>query len=318
MSNARPNISRMDDREIYTIRYASTKTGLKPHILRSWESRYDAVCPRRNETNRRLYSESDIRRLQLLGLAVQSGHSISQVAALKDDELAALTRQQDTFDIASTVVDSGDPSEDDTRQVVSDALKHIRKLDQMSLEKVLEKGAVNLPRSKFLSSVIQPLFEQIGELWASGNLKIINERMATIVTRSMLSDMLKSVSIADTAPQLVVAAPVGQWHETGALVVALCAAESGWRPLYFGPNLPAEEIAAAGKKTKSKAIALSISHHIDIMLVIREIRRLRNYCASRVKIYVGGHGILVLKPHIKPIGVRCIESVDELKAELER
>ena len=318
MSNARPIVSRMDDREIYTIRYVSTKTGLKPHILRSWESRYDAVCPRRNETNRRLYSESDIRRLQLLRLAVHSGHSISQVAALKDDELAGLNRQEGALDAVSTAGDSSGPSEDDTRQIVSDALGNIRKLDQSSLEKVLERAAVNLPRSKFLNSVVQPLFKQIGELWASGNLKIINERMATLVARSLLLDILRSVHVTETAPQLVVAAPVGQWHETGALAVALCASESGWRPLYFWPNLPAEEIAAAVKKTKSKAIALSISHRIDITLVKREVRRLRNYCASRVKIYVGGHGILVLNPHIKPIGVRCIESVDELKEELER
>lgn len=164
MSNAKPNILGMSDRKIYTIRYVATKTGLKPHVLRSWESRYEAVCPRRNESNRRFYIACDIRRLQLLRLAVQSGHSISQVAALKDDELAVLTRQQDTFDFVSTVVDLGDPSEDDTRQIVSDALKHNRKIDQMSFEKVLEKGAVNLPRSKFLSSVTQPLFEQIGEL----------------------------------------------------------------------------------------------------------------------------------------------------------
>ena len=318
MSNARSNILAMSDRKIYKIRYVATKTGLKPHVLHSWERRYDAVCPRRNESNSRLYSACDIRRLQLLRLAVQSGHSSSQVAALKNDELAVLTRQQDTFDIASTVVDSGDPSEDDTRQIVSDALGNIRKLDQASLEKVLERAAVNLPRSKFLNSVVQPLFKQIGELWASGNLKIINERMATLVTRSLLLDMLRSVHVTETAPQLVVAAPVGQWHETGALAVALCAAESGWRPLYFGPNLPAEEIAAAVKKTKSKAIALSISLRINIMIVIREIRKLINYCADRVKIYVGGHGVLVLKPHIKPTGVRCIESVVELKAELER
>jgi len=82
MSNAGITIVAMEDREIYTIRYVSIRTGLKPHVLRAWEKRYDAVCPRRNETNRRLYSNSDIRRLQLLRRAVQSGHSISQVAAL--------------------------------------------------------------------------------------------------------------------------------------------------------------------------------------------------------------------------------------------
>jgi len=165
--------------------------------------------------------------------------------------------------------------------------------------------------------VIQPLFHEIGELWASGDLKIINERMATIVTRSLLLDMLNSVTVAKTAPQIVVAAPVGQWHETGAIAVALITAESGWRPLYFGPNLPAEEIAAAAQITESKVIALSISHQIDNMLVLREIRKLRSYCADKVRIFVGGQGIFELKAHINPFGVRCIESVDELKSELE-
>jgi DNA-binding transcriptional MerR regulator/methylmalonyl-CoA mutase cobalamin-binding subunit len=317
MSNAGITIVAMEDREIYTIRYVSIRTGLKPHVLRAWEKRYDAVCPRRNETNRRLYSNSDIRRLQLLRRAVQSGHSISQVAALGDNELEGLNHAAAPLEAAS---DAGDPSTriiDDTRQIVIDALEKIRNFDQVSLEHVLKRAAVNLTRSRFLGSVIQPLFHEIGELWASGDLKIINERMATIVTRSLLLDMLNSVTVAKTAPQIVVAAPVGQWHETGAIAVALITAESGWRPLYFGPNLPAEEIAAAAQITESKVIALSISHQIDNMLVLREIRKLRSYCADKVRIFVGGQGIFELKAHINPFGVRCIESVDELKSELE-
>ena len=200
---------------------------------------------------------------------------------------------------------------------MTEALEHVASLDPIALEKVLERAAVNLSRPQLLNCVIQPLFKEIGEQWAAGRMKIINEHMASIVIRSFLLDMLRAVVVAEMSPKIVVAAPVGQWHETGALVVALTAAESGWRPLYFGPNLPAEEIAAAVKMTVAKAIALSISHRIEIASIVRELRKLRSYCAHRVQIYVGGYGIAEIMPRIDLIGVRCIENVEKFRAELE-
>ena len=131
---------------------------------------------------------------------------------------------------------------------------------------------------------------------------------------------LRAVVVAETSPKIVVAAPVGQWHETGALVVALTAAESGWSSLYFGPNLPAEEIAAAVeiRNTVAKAIALSISHRIEIASIVRELRKLRNYCLSlSVQIYVVVYGIAELKPRIDPIGVKRIENVEKFQGQAQ-
>ena len=302
--------------ENFTIRYVSKQTGLKPHILRTWEKRYAAVVPRRTETNRRVYNSVDIYRLQLLKKAVESGHAISHIASLRTEELMDFNLQ--TTEPASTVENDASRSDaQDCSDIVAEALGHVIRLDPIALEKVLERAAVNLSRPRLLNCVIQPLFKDIGEQWAAGRLKIINEHMASIVIRSFLLDMLRAVVVAETSPKIVVAAPVGQWHETGALVVALTAAESGWRPLYFGPNLPAEEIAAAVKITVSKAIALSISHRIEIATIVRELRKLRSYCAHRVQIYVGGYGIAEIMPRVDLIGVRCIENVEKFRAELE-
>ena len=63
------------------------QTGLKSHTLRTWEKRYSAVAPRRTETNRRVYNSVDIYRLQLLSKAVESGHAISYIASLRNNEL---------------------------------------------------------------------------------------------------------------------------------------------------------------------------------------------------------------------------------------
>ena len=57
-------------------------TGLSPHLIRIWEKRYSAVAPERTDTNRRLYSDAEIERLNLLRLATRAGHSIGNIAKL--------------------------------------------------------------------------------------------------------------------------------------------------------------------------------------------------------------------------------------------
>lgn len=317
MSNANIMILNMKVKTKYPIQYVSNVTGLKPYILRSWESRYSAICPDRTKTNRRLYTVGDIKRLQLINEAISSGHSISQIAPLSDDELIRLNTRGKNLSAFSSERDENNLFDGDTQSVIDSALNRLYQLDQAGLERVLDRAAVNLSRSKYLHRVVQPLFTKIGKMWVAGELKIIHERLATLVIRSQLLDMLRAVILSDSAPRLVVAAPVGQWHETGCLVAALTAAESGWRPMYFGPNLPAEEIAAAVQYTNSKIIALSIGHKIDPSMVVREMRKLNNYCTNRVRIIVGGYGVVNLKAHLTPFGVRCVADVNDFRRELE-
>jgi DNA-binding transcriptional MerR regulator len=300
----------------YSIRYVVQQTGLKPHILRTWERRYGAVKPQRSDTNRRLYTSGDIRRLRLLKTAVNCGHTISQIASLENKELAELIDRAATLHAQGTGARVNEPVSDDVEQIIIQALAHVRKLDQNSLERVLENAAIKLPRSRFLDSVVHPLFEKIGSLWASGEMKIIHERLATIVTRSLLIDMLRTAVVADAVQRIVVAAPVGQWHETGALIVALSAAEAGWQPLYFGPNLPAEDIAAGIQKTASRAAALSICHRSNSAIVLRELRRLQHYCGKQAKIFVGGQGVAGLQHRVQSIGVVYLQSPAMLKSAL--
>jgi methylmalonyl-CoA mutase cobalamin-binding subunit len=137
---------------------------------------------------------------------------------------------------------------------------------------------------------VLPLFERIGELWRLGKLKTINEHMASVVIRSILWDMLRSVHLSEAAPRIVVATPVGHWHELGALASALAASESGWRVYYFGPNLPAEEIAYAAKKFSVRALALSLCHLLNDHRLSGELKKLRRLVGSDLPIFIGGPG----------------------------
>ena len=79
----------------YPIKVAVRRTGLTAHAIRVWEKRYSAVTPVRTPTNRRLYSEADIERLQLLRRATLAGHSIGQIAGLPIDDLRTLVAREE-------------------------------------------------------------------------------------------------------------------------------------------------------------------------------------------------------------------------------
>ena len=297
----------MSTKFLHPIKYVARYTGLKSYLIRTWEERYAVVLPRRSSSNRRLYSDDDIQRLRLLKLAVDGGHNISYVASLGDKDLLLLVERANQLKnsvdypgVAKSSTGLG-RQQYEFQHTVELALSHIVQLNSALLEKVLSDAAVEMTRQTFLQFVIMPLFEKIGELWRDGNLKIINENMASIVVRTMLWDMLRAVQVSDTAPKIVITTPVGHWHEFGALASALAASESGWQVFYFGPNLPSEEIAFAVKKLEAKVLALSLCHQLNDNKLTIELKKIRRMVGRRLPLFIGGPGVVAVKKTINAI-----------------
>jgi len=85
--------SAADDEPQYRIGAACRLTGLSQHVLRVWEKRYGVVDPARSESQRRLYRESDIRRLSLLKALVDRGQAIGTIAELDNNQLEQRLQQ---------------------------------------------------------------------------------------------------------------------------------------------------------------------------------------------------------------------------------
>ncbi|MGB5617981.1 MAG: MerR family transcriptional regulator [Desulfobacterales bacterium] len=306
----------MDKKGVYAIRYVSQRTGLTSHVIRAWEKRYQAVVPLRSAKNRRLYSEDDVQRLQLLKRVTDEGHNISHVAKLDSSELLELAQQATSMAPLALNTNSRLLQQKAAQDYRSECLSAVLNLDPDKLNRSYDQAAVDLTRSALLNEVIVPLFEEIGNLWRNGSLKIINEHMATLVTRTLLLNMLGATAVSDTAPRIVIATAVGQWHDMGALTVALTAAEYGWQPLYFGPNLPVEEIAAAVKQSSARAVAISITHLLDQHPLVNELLKLRRYIGNDLILFVGGQAISGHPQILNEINAKHIPNIDRLSEEL--
>jgi len=305
----------MKTKNLFPIRYVVRQTGLTAHLIRVWEKRYQAVVPQRTDSNRRLYSEGDIKRLQLLKRAVEAGHSISQVANLDLDELLRLI-DLGVSDVTKISSDAERISLN-ASHFYEISLATVINLDASGLETALDQAAVHLTRLQLINGVIVPLCRKIGELWKQGNLKVINEHMATPVIRAFLWDMLHATQVSEVSPKIVITTPLGQMHELGAMVIALITSESGWRSLYFGPSLPAEEIAAAVANTKAQAVALSITHQTDTHQLNLELKKLRRYLNKDMAILIGGQGASVFTDLFKPVDIQVLKDIDSYRSSLD-
>jgi methanogenic corrinoid protein MtbC1 len=98
-------------------------------------------------------------------------------------------------------------------------------------------------------------------------------------------------------------------------MVAVEAAALGWKAVYLGPNLPAEEILSAGEQTQARAVALSVVHATDDFHLIRELEKLKRYLPKDVLLVVGGRAVKSMKEAFGKMG---ITSMTELAAFRER
>jgi len=300
---------------LFPIRCVARQTGLSQHVIRVWERRYDVVVPERTDTNRRLYSEADIKRLQLLKKAVERGHTISQVAPMASEDLMRLITLS-SGPIPEVPGTKGRSSLDAT-YFCELSMASIVNLDAPGLEAALSQAAVHLSRPDLLQGLVLPLCKKMGDLWKQGDLKIVHEHLATPVIRAFLWNMLRSNEIAELSPKIVIATPLGQRHELGALTIAIIACESGWRPLYFGPSLPAEEIAAAVTYSEAKAVALSISTLADHHRLKTELVKVRDYLSEDINVFIGGQNAAHFADLCGSVYIVLINDLDTFRQTLE-
>ena len=283
----------MDDNEGHSIRIVARRTGLTSHAIRVWEKRYGAVTPTRTPTNRRVYSDADIERLQLLRRATLAGHSIGRIAKLPTGRLHDLLAADEPLTPAPSKAIGARSADLAPPSILTACIRACEDLDAMSLEEVLTLAAVNCSKMVFIEQVIVPLMHRIGDLWHECVLRAAHEHLASAVVRTLLGSLSRGFAPVASAPALVVATPTGQMHELGALIVAVTAASDGWRVSYLGPSLPADDPYLNG-----------------------ELSMLRRGLADGVLVIVGGQAAGAYEDAFNEIGALWVKDLADLRRQL--
>jgi DNA-binding transcriptional MerR regulator/methylmalonyl-CoA mutase cobalamin-binding subunit len=309
----------------HPIKIVAKRTGLTPHVIRVWEKRYATVSPTRSEGNQRLYSDADINRLILLRRVVSAGHSIGTVARLAENQLEGLvqpppepTHSEATATANSAAISIVSPSVSVAGSLAEAAFQATVQMDGAALERVLDEASITLGQIGLLNQIVAPLVHRIGDAWRRGELKVANEHLATAVIRTFLGRAARPLAMHHSAPAILVTTPAGQLHELGAILVAACAAAQGWRVLFLGASLPAEEIVGAVRLGGVRAVALSLVHPEDDPAIPHELARLRRLLPDEVAILAGGRACHAYQLALQAIRATVCSNLIDLGSALDQ
>ena len=202
-------------------------------------------------------------------------------------------------------------------EILADCMQAIRNYDAKKLESILLNASAKVTQPILIEELIIPLVYKVGDLWHSGEIRVANEHLASSVIRGFLYNLLDSYSLNDSAPVMVTATPRGQEHELGALIAGVVAASSGWKVIYLGSNLPAEEIGAVVSHLNAKVIALSIVYPNDDLHLKHELKKFKQLLPEGASIIVGGRAVNGYLDVLDEIRAIVVKDSRQLRLELE-
>ena len=87
--------------------------------------------------------------------------------------------------------------------------------------------------------------------------------------------------------------------------------------LYLGPNMPAEEIAAAAIQREARVVALSLVYPADDHRLAEELRTLRRHLPDRTALVVGGRAAEAYAGALPPTAAVFVADLQALRDQLE-
>jgi methanogenic corrinoid protein MtbC1 len=155
-------------------------------------------------------------------------------------------------------------------------------------------GQISVPEA--YTEIFVPVQQELGRMWHMGEVNVAEEHFSTATTLMVMSQILPMAQAKPANGKVMLAASVEEnTHDLGLRMVADFFEFAGWRVVYLGASVPAEDLATGVRDFQADLVAISAALPVHLRAVEDTIAVLRATCerSSRtgrpVKIIVGGN-----------------------------
>ncbi|NJK46761.1 MAG: MerR family DNA-binding transcriptional regulator, partial [Pleurocapsa sp. SU_196_0] len=234
---------------LFTAGEVEERTGVPATTLRQWERRYGLPNPQRTPSGYRLYSQNDIALIEFFKTKISQGISVSRAA-----QLYSLERSLPSLQNAPSELH---PRAASPTTLVTQLVDSTINGDSLKADKILAQAHATMPVENVVLDLIQPTLVEVGERWHRGEITVAHEHQSTHYLRGKLHHLLELAGSPRHGPTVVLACPPGEWHEIGALSIAIFLRRAGIRTHYLGADTPIVDLARFAREVKASAIMLS-------------------------------------------------------------
>ena len=283
-------------------------TGLSKDTLRVWERRYGFPNPLRDAFGERIYPLEQVDRLRAIRRLMDVGHRPGKIIGLELNELQALSDMS-----ASSPSNRHDTEQDhhpDVQFLVDTAKSH----DVEELRRQLGQRLLRLGLARFVTEVVAPLTQRIGDAWSRGQMEIYEEHLYTESMQVVLRDAISTIPQPGDRPRVLLTTFPSEPHGMGLLMVEALLALEGCRCVSLGTQTPVWDIVLAATAQNIDIVALSFSPVMNPNQVLDGLNELRAKLPRSVEIWAGGKcPVLQRRP---PADIRVISELSDLAGAL--
>lgn len=255
---------------LYPIGTVSEITGVNAVTLRAWERRYGLIQPERTPKGHRMYSQTDVDKIQLILDQLGQGIAISRVAESLTEPAQSERADADIW-----------------QQYQARMIDAIGQFDENVLDTIYNEAMSLYPVDIITRQLLTPLLISLGERWQTSEGGVAEEHFFSVFMRNKLGARFHHRNIRNTGPSLIAACLPGEHHEFGLLLFALAAHARGYRLILLGADMPLAELPHVINRTHADAVVLSGSILQDTNTFMAELQNMAQ--ASSIPVFIGGH-----------------------------
>ncbi len=260
----------------YSIKDLEELSGIKAHTIRIWEKRYGIVVPARTDTNIRLYSDNDLKKLLNISILNRHGLKISHLARMDVEEL-----KEKVIHITRETANTG--------LQIDNLIISMLELDEWKFDKILNDTIIKLGFEETLVRLMHPFFEKIGLLWQTGSINPAQEHFVSNLLRQKLI-----VAIDGQAPvqrnnpvNFILFLHENEFHELGLLFYSYILRKNGIKVIYLGQAVPFEDLEKITKIQEAEYFLTSFTTGITESALVKYLRNLSSSFPNHRILYTG-------------------------------
>ncbi|HVN56828.1 MAG TPA: MerR family transcriptional regulator [Bacteroidales bacterium] len=222
-----------DGLNVYSIKDLENFSGIKAHTIRIWEKRYSILEPDRTDSNIRMYSESELKKILNVAFLNRNGLKISKIAALDDDQL--------TGKVMAVSSRNDEPDQEfQPGKLLMSALRFNEEQFTDALMPFISRFGVEQAYINYLS----PLLLKAGILWQTGSLTRSQEQFInhTIKKIILVEDSLLKCHNGKSQEIIAMINTSDNLTDNNFLFYKYAMKKRGYSVIFTGGALPATEI----------------------------------------------------------------------------
>lgn len=236
----------------FSISQLARFSGIKPHTIRMWEQRYNALTPNRSEGNTRYYDSKQLRRLLNIASLLESGYKVSELCSMPDKKLFTLVKELANRATQNKI------DQFFVLQLLSAGMNY----DEVNFDKIFSHCLLKYRIKEAYIKVIYPMLQRLGIMWTTGGLEPTAEHFISNLIRQKLFTVIDSLPVGKTDnDSWLLFLPENEFHEIGLLFANFLIRESGRKVVYLGANVPLESLFATVKETSPAKVLLFLTHN---------------------------------------------------------